>query len=631
MDISKLPAPKAYPILGHLPLLWKDFKNVQTYFEKWVKERKGICRLWLAILDFVLVSDSSAAASLFDGESPEVTPERGIGCKSFEMLLGNISSQSFFSTSNQRLWRDIRVAITPCFSSHEELKSQHTVFLNKLRGLAKDLADQERKDGKGKDAGSIAVDLAPAIRRFALESTIESLFDTPVTWESSAAAATTTPSSSSSSTPTVTPVRGVEMLEDLNVIMHEATLQLQNPIRRLAYEFPLTQLFWTPARTAATSSRRFRSAVHQLVQQKVWDGNRRRSAAAKAAEAKQQEASSAAALRKANENNSMPLWKCLKQYRIANTAHIPTANQLTTEVVSFLVLAAVPTAEALIWTLHHLVQHPEWQDKLSSEIVSALASSSSNVSSSLFSSSASSSTSSTPSTASAALMASTAAADIGRLRSLPLLNALLDESLRLTNPMALALMRTTKRPITILGYNLPSDCTIWPLMRAIHTDAEIWGGADKSEAKALEFRPERWLQMAADQKKAEKEGERKEEEEGKKEKKDDEEEKKKEKEKEEEEEEEEEEEKPYIPTALSPPCCSAVAGVTNAPTAFIPFGRGVKSCPGQALAQDVLRSAVAMFVVRFKLEGKKEEEGEVEEGMMTRLIKLDVALHPKAY
>lgn len=77
--------------------------------------------------------------------------------------------------------------------------------------------------------------------------------------------------------------------------------------------------------------------------------------------------------------------------------------------------------------------------------------------------------------------------DVTRIRELELLNACIDESMRLT-PIAPGIPRHLAEPMTIAGHTLPAATVVWACGYLVHRNPAIWG------ADAERYRPARWLE-----------------------------------------------------------------------------------------------------------------------------------------
>lgn len=76
------------------------------------------------------------------------------------------------------------------------------------------------------------------------------------------------------------------------------------------------------------------------------------------------------------------------------------------------------------------------------------------------------------------------------------LQACIDETMRLFPAMASGSPRETTENTTALGYHIPKGTTVFPTTATLHRQPELWDRPD-------EFIPERWLELAADQKPSE--------------------------------------------------------------------------------------------------------------------------------
>ncbi|XP_064140049.1 steroid 21-hydroxylase isoform X1 [Loxodonta africana] len=119
------------------------------------------------------------------------------------------------------------------------------------------------------------------------------------------------------------------------------------------------------------------------------------------------------------------------------------------------------TATTLSWAVTFLLHHPEIQQRLQEELDRELG----------------------PSTSNSWIKYK----DRARL---PLLNATIEEVLRLRSSVPLALPHRTTRPSSILGYDIPEGMVVIPNLLGSHLDETVW-------ERPHEFWPERFLEPGA--------------------------------------------------------------------------------------------------------------------------------------
>ncbi|KAL6892471.1 cytochrome P450 [Trichoderma longibrachiatum] len=112
------------------------------------------------------------------------------------------------------------------------------------------------------------------------------------------------------------------------------------------------------------------------------------------------------------------------------------------------------TAGALTWTVHALTQHPHMQKRLRAEILSA--------------------------------RQKQPDLDAATIDSLPYLNNVLSESLRVYSPTLMAPWEAG-RDLVIAGVAIPKGTTVTTIPAMVHLNPSIWGAADVDE-----FNPDRW-------------------------------------------------------------------------------------------------------------------------------------------
>ncbi|KAL2797475.1 cytochrome P450 [Aspergillus keveii] len=131
-----------------------------------------------------------------------------------------------------------------------------------------------------------------------------------------------------------------------------------------------------------------------------------------------------------------------------------TDDELVDQMLTFLAAGHETTASALTWTCYLLTLHPDVQERLRAEIRAAIPSATHPITS-------------------------------GDLESLPLLNGVCQEVLRLY-PTVPTTIREAVRVSTIAGKHIPKGTKILLCPYAINRSPEFWVDGD-------EFRPERWI------------------------------------------------------------------------------------------------------------------------------------------
>jgi cytochrome P450 len=128
-----------------------------------------------------------------------------------------------------------------------------------------------------------------------------------------------------------------------------------------------------------------------------------------------------------------------------------TDDQLRDEMLTLLVAGHETTATTLAWTLHHLLQHPEWLARVRAEV-----------------------------------------REVGTtdLDKLVLLDAAIKETLRLT-PIIPMVGRVLGKPMTIGGVDLPSGAVALACIYLVHRRADLWPDPQR-------FDPDRFVGKKAD-------------------------------------------------------------------------------------------------------------------------------------
>ncbi len=128
-----------------------------------------------------------------------------------------------------------------------------------------------------------------------------------------------------------------------------------------------------------------------------------------------------------------------------------TDDQLRDEMLTLLVAGHETTATTLAWTLHHLLQHPEWLERVRAEV-----------------------------------------REVGTtdLDKLVLLDAAIKETLRLT-PIIPMVGRVLGKPMTIGGIDLPAGAVALACIYLVHRRADLWADPQR-------FDPNRFVGKKAD-------------------------------------------------------------------------------------------------------------------------------------
>src|SRR3569623_126618 len=128
-----------------------------------------------------------------------------------------------------------------------------------------------------------------------------------------------------------------------------------------------------------------------------------------------------------------------------------TDDQLRDEMLTLLVAGHETTATALAWTVHHLLEHPEWHDRIRAEV-----------------------------------------REVGtqELDKLVLLDAAIKETLRLT-PILPMVGRVLAKPATLGGVAMPKGSVALACIYLVHRRADLW-------PDSLRFDPNRFVGKKAD-------------------------------------------------------------------------------------------------------------------------------------
>ncbi len=111
----EIPGPKGTPLIGHLrELLRPDFHRVLS---EWAIIYGGIYRISILGLPGVVVSDPQAVAQVLGRDTCSAIPKHLASYQQLNLLWGSLRQYSIFTGPNTELWRAVRKAVSPCFSS----------------------------------------------------------------------------------------------------------------------------------------------------------------------------------------------------------------------------------------------------------------------------------------------------------------------------------------------------------------------------------------------------------------------------------------------------------------------------------------------------------------------------------
>lgn len=112
----RIPGPPGHPIIGHLlHILQPSFHRM---FSAWSKEYGGIYGIRVLGLQGLVVSDPEAIAQVLgrDKGVAEI-PKHLASYSQLNLLWGGVQQHSIFTGPTSEIWRLVRRAVSPCFSS----------------------------------------------------------------------------------------------------------------------------------------------------------------------------------------------------------------------------------------------------------------------------------------------------------------------------------------------------------------------------------------------------------------------------------------------------------------------------------------------------------------------------------
>ena len=112
---SHIPGPKGTPFLGHLQELLRP--NFHRVLSDWADVSGGIYKISILGLPGVVVSDPQAIAQVLGRDTGTAVPKHLASYQQLNLLWGSLGQHSVFTGTNTDLWRAVRKAVSPCFSS----------------------------------------------------------------------------------------------------------------------------------------------------------------------------------------------------------------------------------------------------------------------------------------------------------------------------------------------------------------------------------------------------------------------------------------------------------------------------------------------------------------------------------
>ena len=121
---SQIPGPKGTPFLGHLQDLLRP--NFHRVLSDWADLYGGIYKISILGLSGVVVSNPQAIAQVLGRDTGTAVPKHLASYQQLNLLWGSLGQHSVFTGTNTDLWRAIRKAVSPCFSSANVRQAQVT-------------------------------------------------------------------------------------------------------------------------------------------------------------------------------------------------------------------------------------------------------------------------------------------------------------------------------------------------------------------------------------------------------------------------------------------------------------------------------------------------------------------------
>lgn len=113
-DLHKLPGPRPYPVVGHIPSVMRPDYHVQML--DWANQYGGLYRFCLGFQWVVVISDPAVAVQVL-GRGAGSVPRKCVGYQFFDLATNHLGRHSFFTTSDEAQWAAVRKAAAPAFSS----------------------------------------------------------------------------------------------------------------------------------------------------------------------------------------------------------------------------------------------------------------------------------------------------------------------------------------------------------------------------------------------------------------------------------------------------------------------------------------------------------------------------------
>ncbi|GLC35290.1 hypothetical protein PLESTB_000580500 [Pleodorina starrii] len=540
-DLRKLPSPPVGDlILGHAKsLLRPDYHRVIL---DWTRKYGSIFRLRILTQWTVVITDPWVAAQVL-----ATVPRRTHNYSLVDEVLGGPGKVSMFGTLDEAHWRNVRKTTAPAFSMTNVrryyggvLSAAGELLTSLERHLDQNLdRDRHQLEAYGGGGCCWVVDVEAPLQRMMLRATLEGLFEVPDARD----------------------LPGFDLLAPrILSLMAEANRQITDPIRAAWFRSPLAPLM---SKHVAECRRATREVV----------AFHTRTAARLLA-------------RPDPSPDNTLLWACLHRLRHPTTGRKLSPTQLHPEVGMYTTAGFDTTASTVGWCLYAASLHPQQQERVAAELRAA----------GVFGRGAvvpeqreeereaqearGRGRAAEPSeaagggkgrgTGGAVRLDPRVAPGPDELARLPLLNAFINETMRLYPSTAVSAERTSPdHPVRLGGLTLPPGVVLWPLVYGLHMSEDNWEQPE-------EFRLERWLddphcalaRPTGDRVVSEQQPGQSRQRQG---------------------------------QAGRVPGPGPAAEEGPAPRRFMPFGEGPKNCVGQNFGITVVRATVALLLSRYRV------------------------------
>jgi len=433
-DLYKIPlAVGSVPILGHLPMYWRQKDFTQIFLNLHEKKGQAVLRFALPHKWFVIVADPAITAGILARTGPNTIPRKIPEYSVFDAATGLHGHHSILTEQDEDTWMAIRKALSPAYTPAAN-KQNYPALLNAYadvgRRIAAAITGQAHKSAKLTAPPSpIAAPTSPGV---SVQALVAPQADVQVDHHLLAAAIQTQ-------------VEGLFGMEKHNIDVLQAADDIETAISVVHHHTAQPWLkvlhFYLP--WASDVGQRFREArlrLSKTVYEPIYEH-----------------------MKTCKNPSDLSLAACLARFLDPRTGKAPAPERILAEVGNQ-IMAPETAAHTISWVLYCVATHPEVENKLMKELKEA----------------------GMPCDGDLEAALEVLQATFDPLKDLPYLAAVINEAMRMYPAGASASPRLTERPTQLGPYLIPAGVTVFPCLFVLNNYNRSWGD------DAREFKPERW-------------------------------------------------------------------------------------------------------------------------------------------